>query len=595
MDNDSRADLPPLAYPADDLIDALEVGNVARDVLDAGRRDIFTWGADTPEVKQANTDAAYRWVKNRNAELRRSFDRRRAEGNFTRDQSYALATLDGACRDIVDEPKGGRNDLLNRKAFKLGGYVNVGLLDRNIVEHKLFEAAQLCNLVRDDGASAARGTIASGLDSAARLNMVPEIPERDDGMTIDYTQTASPRSMNDEDFWQSRESLRSIYTTALYRMCSPWAVLAHTAARALTLIRPNATLPPLIGGAGSLNWFAAIEATSGGGKGAAAATARILVPARVLTRNLGSGEGIIDAYVKPKEADQPRGFHESIMFMANEIDTMTALWSRNGSTLMGILRSGFSGETIGFSYRSNGDHLEAQTYRMTLVLSVQPALAGGLLDDHGGGTPQRFMWFPGSDKRITAQRPWPTGELTLPKPGEWKFPRELAIPAEAERLILEERAKAMRGEQDALDGHALFVREKFAYALTVLDGRVEMSSEDWQLAGLAMQMSDQVRQRVVEQLAEAAETDAAERGRLAGIGHQAADEEKAYRQAQRVNRIAAWIVKQLKASPSGLTEGRLRRQAQSRDRGLITHVLAQMSQDGQVKHDANTDCWTVPA
>jgi hypothetical protein len=59
--------------------------------------------------------------------------------------------------------------------------------------------------------------------------------------------------------WQARGSLAAVYTTALARMCSPWAVLARAAARALTQVRPHVTLPPLIGGPGSLNWFAAIS------------------------------------------------------------------------------------------------------------------------------------------------------------------------------------------------------------------------------------------------------------------------------------------------------------------------------------------------
>jgi hypothetical protein len=100
----------------------------------------------------------------------------------------------------------------------------------------------------------------------------------------------------------------------------------------------------------------------------------------------------------------------------------------------------------------------------------------------------------------------------------------------ARELILSERAKGMRGETEALDGHALFVREKFAYALAVLDGRVTMTDEDWQLSGVAMKVSDHTRDWVAARLAEAAERDAAELGRLRGITGQAADEEKIYRQ-----------------------------------------------------------------
>src|SRR5258708_2356111 len=92
-----------------------------------------------------------------------------------------------------------------------------------------------------------------------------------------------------------------------------------------------------------------IEATSGGGKGAAARVAKKLVPVSLLKnvpiRNLGSGEGIIDAYVIPTRGGVPPRFHESVMFTAHEISTMTALANRSGSTLMSTLCSGFSGET----------------------------------------------------------------------------------------------------------------------------------------------------------------------------------------------------------------------------------------------------------
>ena len=44
--------------------------------------------------------------------------------------------------------------------------------------------------------------------------------------------------------------------------------------------------------------------------------------------------------------------------------------------------------------RPNATTCDAHTYRTTLIISVQPERAGGLLAAVGGGTPQRFMWFP---------------------------------------------------------------------------------------------------------------------------------------------------------------------------------------------------------
>ena len=84
-------------------------------------------------------------------------------------------------------------------------------------------------------------------------------------------------------------------------------------------------LPALIGGPGSLNWFAAICAASGGGKGSAAACARHLIPQHIETRPLGSGEGIIAAYGQQDTPDAVT----AILFTADEIDTITALSNRS--------------------------------------------------------------------------------------------------------------------------------------------------------------------------------------------------------------------------------------------------------------------------
>jgi hypothetical protein len=388
-------------------------------------------------------------------------------------------------------------------------------------------------------------------------------------------------------FWLARQSLTDIYTAALSRMCSPWAVLAHCAARVLATIPPHVTLPPLVGGPGSLNWFAALVAVSGGGKSAAEDVARELVDQYVLARNLGSGEGVIDAYVRPadKETGEPAGLHESVMFVADEIDQLAALGARSGSTLMSTLRMGFTARTLGFSNRTASSlHLKRHSYRMTLVANVQPARAGALMDDSGGGTPQRFMWFPAKDRRVTASPPMMPAPLALPAFFVWQYPRELKIPAEATALIREENAKDQRGEADFLDGHALFCREKFAYALAALDARDDMTSEDWELSGIAAAVSTHIRGAVIELLARAVDKDAASRGRLAGISHQAAGVSKAQAERERANRIANWIIDRLKAAGRhSMSEGELRRDAESPNRHSIVAVLGALADQGWVK------------
>lgn len=390
------------------------------------------------------------------------------------------------------------------------------------------------------------------------------------------------------DFWGRRPSLTTVYDGALARMCSPWAVLAHCAARVLALAKPRLVLPPLVGGKGSLNWFAAIAASSGGGKGSAARVARELVDEHVLTRNLGSGEGLIDAYIKtPGTAKTEPELYDSVMFVADEIDTLAALSARTGATLPSMLRSAFTGDTLGFSNRKASSlHLKENTYRLTLVVNVQPGRAGALMGDIHGGMLQRFMWFPGVDARISAEvADFPADKLTLPRwVGFWANGCELAVPVEAARRIREERVKSQRGEQSHLDTHALFVREKFAYALAALDGRDEMSGEDWELAGIAAAVSDHTRTWVAAQLEKTRHDEAAELGELRGVAAEAADNQKLIEQTRRVQRVRRWLLGKLDEAPGNrMTNRELTQKITSRDRPALPAALKSAADLGLIR------------
>jgi len=448
-------------------------------------------------------------------------------------KAYARSALDREIRTLATTPSGGRNIQLFKSGANLYEIVAAGALDEATVFTALRDAMRDNGYERDKGPSAARAverSIASarrhGFDNPRDLSHIGAHGRN--GFVLDVPVRPTLASVYDMErgFWLERDSLQDVYLAALSRMCAPWAVLGFCAARALALVRPTTTLPPVIGGRGSLNWFCAVAAASGGGKGSANAVARELVPEPLVVRNLGSGEGLVDAY-KTKESDEfPTGVRESVMFTADEIDSLGALAARSGSTLMGTLRSAFSGETLGFSYRSNSFHLEAHTYRMTLVASVQPGRAGTLLDDRHGGTLQRFMWFPGTDNRITDEPPLMPGALKLPEPGVWRYDRELKIPYAAQDLIRDSRVRINRGEGDSLDGHALFIREKFAYALAVLDGRDEMSTEDWRLAGIASRISDHTRLWVSSELERVQDEEEVKHGERQGIRSAAAREKE---------------------------------------------------------------------
>lgn len=402
--------------------------------------------------------------------------------------------------------------------------------------------------------------------------------------------TASPLEDIEGHFWESRDSLKLIYDAALSQMCAPWAVLACCAARTLALVPPHITLPPIIGGKGSLNWFAAIVAKSGGGKGAANAVAVELVPGDIHTRGAGSGEGMVEAYDRRLE---PQDHIESILFSVDEVDSLASMQARTGQTTMSVLRSGFSGEALGYSYRNRSkEKVEAHTYRMTMIVSVQPERAAGLFSDTGGGTPQRFMWFPGRDRRIRSDAPaWPTDTSgfprRLPAVDMKKLPHKgVRVPLEAEQLIRKAREESMRGDDDALDGHALFCREKFAYALTLFDGRTQMDSDDWKLSGIAAAVSDWCRLRVQNALTESQTVLAAERGRLRGVENYESEITKAVVANEELKRILTWAVEKLRAAEGGRMKKReLTLASNSRSRAKLTEAMLRGVEAGLLTAD----------
>lgn len=524
--------------------------------------------------------------------------------------SYAQRAFDLEIA-LVRNPPAGFNDQLFKSGANLYELVAAGALDETVVERALRDAMRDNGYERDKGENAVTGTLNSarrtgfdnprdlsgvGLGTVAYLN-------GSGGTLAAETPPPGPVTLEsvfalEQGFWTLRESLQNIYLGALNRMCSPWAVLGFCVARALALIPPNATLPPTVSGPGSLNWLCAIAAKSGGGKSGAGTVARELVRQTVRTRNLGSGEGLVDSYMRPakKDTGEPAGVYESVMFVADESDMLRALSARSGSTLSPTLRSAFTGETLGTSNRTASSlHLEAHTYRMTLVCGIQPGKAGTLLDDVYGGTLQRFMWFPAEDSRVTTEKPPMPGALEIMQPGTWQYPRELGIPYEAIALIEDERVRFMQGAGDPLAAHSLFIREKFAYALCVLDGRDEMALEDWRLAGIAMRVSDQTRAWVVDQLKLSEEEEDAKTGRRRGVAQFAAKEEEAQQGNRIMLRMTGWAAGKVRAAGTvGIKNRDLVNGAKSPDRRWLKAALEGMRNDGLLRFDEKKSRWFEP-
>ena len=234
-------------------------------------------------------------------------------------------------------------------------------------------------------------------------------------------------SDRDAEFWDSRKGLRHIRDHARSRGAAPWGTLGCVLARTVTAVDPKIVLPPLVGGHGSLNLFVGLVGPSGAGKGAAeAAASDALVMPHVDTMPVGSGEGLPRLFAHREKLPKDAGGgwetvrdRAAVLVTAPEVDTLAAVAGRQGATLLPELRKAWVGETLGFGYAAPEKQvvIERHTYRLTLVVGVQPTRARALLDDADGGTPQRILWLPVTDPDAPDLRPYP------PAPMTWTCPR----------------------------------------------------------------------------------------------------------------------------------------------------------------------------
>jgi hypothetical protein len=408
---------------------------------------------------------------------------------------------------------------------------------------------------------------------------------------LDDRRTTPELVLDEVSFWSARPILTHIHDFARARRVSPWAVLGVTLARITTATPPQVCLPPIVGGKASLNLFVGLVGPSGAGKGAAEAVAADAVHVgHIVSHNVGSGEGIAHGYKKRVRGGDLEWVDDrhAVLFSVPEIDSLAAQGDRKGATLMPQLRSGWTGEQLGFGYADPTKRIivEAHQYRLCLVAGIQPGRAGCLLDDADGGTPQRFLWLPATDPHAPDTPP------AEPEPWHWTPPRvgdivgiggaPLQVCDQARDTIVTARLARLRGDGHALDGHALLAQLKTAAALALADERLDVNDDDWHLAHLVAAKSTATRQAVIETLKAKAHT--------ANVDRAEAEAMRAITVADRVadaaeQRVARALRRRLERAADGLPRRELRGSLASRDRGLFDAALTHLVDAGQVTVD----------
>ncbi len=383
-------------------------------------------------------------------------------------------------------------------------------------------------------------------------------------------------------FWAERPVLEHLHTYARARMVSPWALLGVSVVRALAVVPPHVVLPPIVGTHASLNFFVGLVGRSGAGKGAAEGAGHDALdvgPVEVFTA--GSGEGLAHLYAHREKKELVRD-RDAVLLTVPEVDTLVALKSRQGSTLLPALRSAWSGERLGFSYadRDKALPIDKHSYRLGLLLGIQPGRAAPLLEDADGGTPQRFLWLPATDPTAPKLPPVAPATRTVQRQ-RWGFHglHVLEVPEVARETLVEANWKRLTEQTEALDGHALLTRLKLAQALALLDDRARTDDDDWRLSGVVMAVSDRTREDVRQHLAQQARETNFARARFDGE-RAAVAEDVATEHA--VKRCARTLLRYVN-SHQDVTRGDARRAMTSRDRRHFDEALAALVAAGQLE------------
>lgn len=416
---------------------------------------------------------------------------------------------------------------------------------------------------------------------------------------------AEQTEQTDNDFWHARPYLKHIRDAAHARQRSAPAVLGVTLARVAALVDHRLRIPPIVGADAGLSLISVILAPPGVGKSTANHIGAALLPAPegldvADQLPLGTGEGLVETFYGTVDEEDPetgkkskvrRQVRHNAFVFVDEGQVVGEIGNRKGATLLPTIRTAFTGGTMGNANASEERRriVPGGSYTLGIVVAMQTSLAGALLDDAEGGTPQRMLWLSAIDPTIPDVPPaWP-GPLPWQPPDSEKV-RDLRgdgwlVGEEAflgvaqtiqDEIRLADLARA-RGEvaTAALDAHEGLLRLKLAALLAILDGRLSIDEEDWQLAAVVKAMSDRMRDTVehtVEQRSAKAEADMSARLARRAVHQVAAVEQR------RVVDCARKVAEKVWGEPDRWTRkelfGAMRRYRDVLDDGL-NHAVAE--------------------
>ncbi|MFE4409079.1 hypothetical protein [Streptomyces sp. NPDC056821] len=420
------------------------------------------------------------------------------------------------------------------------------------------------------------------------------------------------------EFWNARPILGRIRQFAHARGVSGDVLLYSFLARLSGMLPHHIQAVSGIGGRASLNLFVAAVGGSGVGKSTGSKVNRDLLAASDPEFRdglpIGSGEGIAEAFMgtideetgevrkgrdgteTPVTRKVRKQVRHNAFFYVDEGQLLAKLGERTGSTLGETLRRAAIGETLGQTNASEERtrYVEGGTYSLGLLVGFQPSTAMPVLDDAATGTPQRFLWCWAADPSIPDEQPADPGALDglacLQQPGG---PVDVTFPDSIRTMLWRQHVAKNRGELVVaeLDAHAGLIKVKASALLALLDGRYEVTEDDWHLAETMWAASCAVRDHLLAR----AKREAAAARQAAEDAHVQA-EVKAHEAKSRADSKLARVaqrVRTLATRVGGISHGELRRTIAYRDRDVLEAAVDLAVSRGWVFEEDDRVCAAV--
>ena len=461
---------------------------------------------DAPDQQQALRDEAWE-LADRDAEMTERFVRLAAEADAEADAELTEINAKADAAEVTARQALARA-LADEPPHRHGLYLEeleIAELEVSIAEHPAERIAAWETLAE---------VTADLIDPARRVVLSPPAASG-----VKATRRTAVPGLRLDTFWGRRQALLHVRQAAHSRGRSATLVLLAVLARTTAHLHHTIALPPIVGGPAAVNLAVVAIGPSGAGKSTGLRIAVELLDiaddatgsgAPVLEGPVGSGEGIAEVFMGVElDPDDPKGrrtrrtqVRHRALLTVDEGEALTKQGERSGSALWPAARSAVMGERLGAfnAAEENRRMLSPFSYRLCLILGFQLSTAGALLDGADAGTPQRMVFGYAIDGEVPGpwDRPtWP-GRLLVRMPTAAERDRLEALPVgngrtvsvvrvassiESELRIEDHQRQTGAVVVDELDSHRSLLRLKLALALSVLDGRLDVNEEDWDLAG----------------------------------------------------------------------------------------------------------------